>query len=43
MTPITTQKERVMGMIAFPEANKVIAVSDLGILVVTELTTGDEL
>jgi hypothetical protein len=43
MPAIMTQKERVMGMIAFPEANKVIAVSDLGILVVSELTSGDEL
>jgi len=43
MASINTQKDRVMGMIAFPEANKLIAVSDLGILVVSELTTGDEI
>lgn len=30
-------------MISFPEANKLIAVSDLGILVVTELSTGEEM
>ena len=30
-------------MIAFPEANKIISVSDQGTLLVSEITSGDEL
>jgi hypothetical protein len=30
-------------MIALPEANKLISVSDMGTLVVSEITTGNEI
>lgn len=43
MPPIRNQTNRITGMLAYPEANKIISVSDQGTLLVSELTTGDEL
>lgn len=37
------QSDRITGMVALPEANKLIAVSDIGSLIVSELTSSEEI
>ena len=40
---MTGQRLRITGMLAYPELNKLITISDDGTLHVSEITTGDQL